>query len=152
MDLLQKRVKDLEARLATNRRNSSKPPSSDGPRKPKPRNLLERLDDYRTQTLAFITSRFLYRGQPGNGSRFDGAAGGGRCARRRSYRYRATGRVSSSRPCRSLVPSRHWSPTWRAAPGRVLALAGGGSTIILGKGGQQGQPEVEGGSSAKEAS
>lgn len=36
---LQKRVKALEEQIAQNSRNSSKPPSSDGPQKPKPRNL-----------------------------------------------------------------------------------------------------------------
>lgn len=36
---LQKRVKTLEEQIAQNSRNSSKPPSSDGPQKPKPRNL-----------------------------------------------------------------------------------------------------------------
>ena len=36
---LQARVLELEARLAQNSRNSSKPPSSDGPSKPKPKSL-----------------------------------------------------------------------------------------------------------------
>ena len=42
VDQLGERVKALEGQLATNSRNSSKPPSSDGPRKPKPRSLRRR--------------------------------------------------------------------------------------------------------------
>ena len=39
LDELQGRVKELESQVAKNSRNSSKPPSSDGPKKPKPRSL-----------------------------------------------------------------------------------------------------------------
>jgi transposase len=42
VDQLGQRVKELEGQLATNSRNSSKPPSSDGPKKPKPRSLRPR--------------------------------------------------------------------------------------------------------------
>jgi transposase len=42
LDMLEGRVKELEARLATNSTNSSKPPSSDGPRKPAPKSLRKR--------------------------------------------------------------------------------------------------------------
>jgi transposase len=40
--ILQAKVLDLEARLAQNSRNSSKPPSSDGLSKPKPKPLRKR--------------------------------------------------------------------------------------------------------------
>jgi transposase len=42
VDRLAERLKELERQLATNSTNSSKPPSSDGPHKPKPRSLRPR--------------------------------------------------------------------------------------------------------------
>ena len=39
---LTKRVADMEQKLNKNSRNSSKPPSSDGPAKPKPKSLRKR--------------------------------------------------------------------------------------------------------------
>jgi transposase len=39
IDALSSRVQQLEDRLAKNSRNSSKPPSSDSPLKPKPKSL-----------------------------------------------------------------------------------------------------------------
>ena len=58
---LKTRVADLEAKLRTNSRNSSKPPSTDGPAVPTPRSLRKRSgrqpggqDGHRGQTLAQV--------------------------------------------------------------------------------------------------